>query len=251
MELQSSGDTQLRVPTELTGPLPRKARLNESDDTRYLLVVVVVFFVGGLIWLGWTSYRDVTQFLQRATLRGDARDAVGEVTGIAFGRYSPKAVNYTFNVNGVSYSGEATESGTPSPASSLSKSDKIVIRYIPSNPKINHPESWEWSLETGWYYSAGELFFTALGGFAFSVLLRDRRLARHGKAVLGRVNSCTRKDRRFQVGYEFNTEDRMLIKGENDCRDEYGEGARIWVLYLPRKPRRNHIYPLTFYSIIE
>jgi hypothetical protein len=182
------------MPSELAGPSPRKVQLSFSEgDGRYLLLIVLVFFVGGLIFLGWKGYDDIKQFQQRALLRGDAHEIVGEVTGFSFGRYSPMSVNYRFTVNGVTYSGEALKSMNPGPGTSFEKGDNILIRFVPSNPVINHPDAWEWSAAIGWYFVVGEVYFTSMGGWALALLLRDRRLAREGKVALGRRNRlCSR-----------------------------------------------------------
>jgi hypothetical protein len=173
---------------------------------------------------------------------------VGKVTGFSIARYAPMGVSYRFLVDGVTYSGEAKE---PAGGTSLEKADEIPIRFLPSNPAINHPDAWEWSPAIGWLYTAGEIFFTAMGGFVFAFFWRDRRLAREGKAAAGVVTSCTRDDRRFDVGYEFCTEDGLPMRGKSDCADEYGVGARVWILYLPQKPRRNQMYPLLFFDVVD
>jgi hypothetical protein len=236
------------MPSELAGPSPRKVQLNSSPDAKYLLVIVLVFFVGGLIFLGWNGYDDIKQFNQRAVLRSDGSVVVGEVTGFSIARNAPIGVSYRFIVNGVTYSGEAKE---PPDGTSLEKADKIAIRFLPSNPAINHPVAWEWSAAIGWYFVVGEVFFTSMGGLALAVLLRDRRLAREGKVAAGIVTGCARDDRWFRVDYEFRTEGGVLMKGHNDFKDEYGAGARLWILYLPQKPHRNRSYPLSFYTVVE
>jgi hypothetical protein len=252
MEYEASNYTLSTMPSELTGPLPRRVELSLSEgDGRYLLLIVLVFFVGGLIFLGWKGFDDVRQFQERSLLRGDAREVAGQVTGYSFGRYSPKSVNYSFTVNGVTYSGEALEPASPEPGTSFDKGDNILIRFLPSNPAINHPGAWEWSPLSGWYFVVGQIFFTSMGGLALAFLLRDRRLARQGRVALGIVTTCTRDDRLFRVDYEFRTEDGVLATGHNDFKDEYGAGARIWILYLPQNPQRNHSYPLSFFSVVE
>lgn len=236
------------MPSELAGPSPRKVQLSSSPDAKYLLVVVLVFFVGGLITIGGLCYYHVKQFKQRAVLRSDGSVVVGEVTGFSIARNAPIGVSYRFIVYGVTYSGEAKE---PPDGTSLEKTDKIPIRFLPSNPAINHPDAWEWSPAIGWLFTASEIFFTAMGGLAFAFLWWDRRLAREGKVAAGIVTGCARDDRWFRVDYEFRTEGGVLMKGHNDFKDEYGAGARIWILYLPQKPQRNHSYPLSFYTVVE
>lgn len=248
MDREASIDAMAAAPAELTGALPRKVRLNSSPDAKWGLTVVLVFFVGGLIFLGWWGYYEVKQFQRRAILRIDSRVVVGKVTGFSFERYAPMGVFYKFTVNGVTYSGEAK---VPHEGTSLEKADKVPIRFLPSNPAINHPDAWEWSAAIGWYYTVGEIWLTSMGGFVFAVFWRDRRLAREGKVAAGVVTSCKRDDRRFDVEYDFRTEDGLPMKGKSDCADEYGAGARVWILYLPRKPKRNQMYPLSYFEVVE
>jgi hypothetical protein len=248
MDREALTNAMAAAPSELTGALPRKTRLNSSTDAKFGLTVVLVFFVGGLLTIGWRCYYDVIQFQQRAALRNDGRVVVGEVTGFTIARYAPMGVSYRFIVDGVTYSGEAKE---PSGGTSLNKADKIPIRFLPSNPDINHPDAWEWSAAVWWLYDTLEIFLTAMGGLAFAALWRDRRLAREGKVAAGVVTSCIPNDRRFDVEYEFHTGDDLLMKGKNDCADEYGAGARVWVLYLPRKPGRNALYPMSLFDVVE
>lgn len=252
MDIETSMSYEIpAIPSELAGSLPRKVRLNLGGDGRFALILVCCFFIPGLILLGWKGHDDIKQFQQRTILRDHARQVVGEVTGFSFARYSPMSVNYRFTVNGVAYSGEAMEPRSPGPGTSFNRGDDILIRFLPSNPAINHPDAWEWSAVTGWYFIVGEVFLTSLGGLVLVLLLRDRRLARLGKAAAGIVIGCSRDDRWFRVEYEFRTEGGVLMKGHDDFKDEYGAGARIWILYLPQKPRRHHRYPLSTYTIVE
>jgi len=246
----ANGSSFKTVPVELAGPVPRKVRLNLSDGgVRFMSMIVLCCFVGGSIALGWNCYHDIGQFQSRATLRANHSESVGEVTGFSYGRYSPTNVYYTFTANGTIYSGEATEPFNGVTGAPLNKGGEIPIRFLPSNPAINHPDGWEWS--PGWFYLAGEAFFIALGAAVLVVLLRDRKLARHGKAVAGLVVSCVRKDPSFRVEYEFRTEDGASMRGKSESTDEYGSGAKVWILYLPRKPDRNQIYPMAYHSVVE
>ena len=77
----------------------------------------------------------------------------------------------------------------------------------------------------------------AMGGVAFALLSRERKLAREGKVAEGVVTDCVQEKNQFRVEYEFHTEDGVLIKGNDDFENAYGAGARIWILYLPQKPK--------------
>jgi len=239
----------LTRPPELSGSVPRRVQMNYGD-ARYLLTVVLLFFVGGLIFLGWLCHEDFRQVRQRALLRRDARETKGQVTGFSFSRYSPMSVNYKFTVDGLIYNGEALEPQNSQPGTSYDKGDEILVRFLPSDPATNHPAAWEWSVAIGWWFVVGEAFLTTMGALALIALLRSRGLARNGIVASAVVKACRKSDRWFRVDYEFDTENGAFIKGHSDFKEEYGVGARIWVLYLPSKPQRNHSYPLDFYSVV-
>lgn len=240
------------VPSELAGPPPRKVRLKlDQGDGRFLLMVVLVSLVGGGLFFGWNCYYDVNQFHQRSVLRSNGGEVIGEVTGFAYHRDAPLGIYYKFIVNGMTYSGEALKPNTPMSGSALAKGDNLPIRFLPSNPEINHPAAWEWSVAIGWYTTAGVAGAIAIGVLVLAALLRDRKLARYGKPVSGVVLDHTRDGRLFRVKYEFRTEDDIATRGDSVGPDEYGTGERIWVLYLPSKPNRNHRYPLDFFEVVE
>ena len=75
-------------------------------------------------------------------------------------------------------------------------------------------------------------------------------MARDGKAATGVVTKCIPDDRTFDLEYQFFTEDGLLVTGKTDSPDEYCAGARVWILYLPKRPRRNSMYPLSFFDIV-
>ena len=163
------------------------------------------------------------------------------------GGHGDSTVSYIFTFNGSLYDGKAQ---MPNYHLIEHKSDRIVIRFLPSNPAINHPAAWEWSGFADIFPGIFLLFLTTMGGVALGVVYRDRKLARNGKATQGVVIGCVQAKRYFRVEYEFCTEDGLRLKGKSDCADEYGAGARIWILYLPQKPKRNHVYPTSFYEVV-
>jgi len=248
MDLAPSDRAALTAPSELAGPLPRTVTMNFDGDARYLLIIVLLFFVGGGIWLAWKGYDDVQQFRDRASLRSDGRDIVGAVTGLSYPRHGPASVHYKFTFNGVTYSGNAEEP-TEGPGTSLNKSDRILVRLLPSNPAVNHPISWEWSPAIGWVWVAFQIFFWGMGGVALVFLCRDRTLARKGNVASGIVTSGVAKDKYFHIEYEFRTTDGAPMNGNADRKEEREVGAGVWVLYLPQRPRRNDLYPLLLFDV--
>jgi hypothetical protein len=248
MDVADSSRMTLEAPSELVGPLPRAVTLNDGDG-RYALIVVLLFFVGGSIWLGWMGYDDFQQFKDRALLRSDGRIVLGEVTGFSSSRSGPTRVDYTFTFGGVTHAGEAAEAASWGPGLSLHKADQIFVRFLPSDPAINHPDAWEWSMAIGWSTIAFQIFYWLLGAFSLFYLCRCRTLPRLGNVAAGIVTSCVRKDDSFHIEYEFRTADGASMNGNSDRKEEYETGATVWVLYLPQRPRRNDLYPVPLFDI--
>jgi Protein of unknown function (DUF3592) len=242
MDLADSGRVTLQTPSELAGPLPRAVTLNLDGDTRYLLWIVLLFFVGGGVLLAWLCSDDFQQFQNRAVLRRNGRVVVGTVT-----KPSRCCTNYRFGVGGSPYQGKARE---PLFQSKFSHpSDQILIRFLPSNPAINHPDSWEWTVYVGLEYIVLLAFFWTMGGLALVFLCRDRTLARKGNVASGVVTGCVLKDGLFHTEYEFRTADGTPMKGHIDRKEEYETGTRVWVLYLSQRPRRKDLYPLLLFDV--
>lgn len=247
MDPADTTDATLTAPSELAVPLPRRVTLNLDGDARYLLIIVLLFFLVGGITLGWRAYDDVQLFKDTALLHSSGREVVGEVTGLSYPRHAPKKVHYRFAFNGRTYSGTAA-ARDEGPERGLNKSDHILVRFLPSNPAVNHPSAWEWSPSIGWVWVAFQAFFWAMGCVAL-VLLRRDRLARKGNVVLGVVISCLPKDKSFHIEYEFRTAGGVPTRGNSDRLEGYETGSRVWVLYLPQRPVRNDLYPLLLFSV--
>jgi len=246
MNLEVSSHGTPEMPDELTGPLPRKVEL-DSTGAQFLWLVALIFVVGGAISCGWFTFDSIKQVNQRTALRSDGREVVGEVTGLPTGR-GTEFVKYSFTFKGEHFSGKARIPGHSGIV--LHEQDRIKIRFLPSDPAVNHPDAWEWSALMGLDSIGFQIFMALMVVAALTFLRRERRLAREGRAVSGVVISCTRNDRQFKVKYEFHTEDGMLMTGSSGCKDPYETGNRIWILYLPDKPRRNVSYPIPGFSIV-
>jgi hypothetical protein len=227
------------------GPLPRRVQF--TPDGWKGLVVGLLLFGAGLLMCGFLGLSAFRQEQQRTALRQDGRDIVGRVITTHAG-HGDSTVSYTFTVNGSTYLGKAQ---MPNYRLALRESDEIAVRFLPSNPALNHPAAWEWSGLRDFMPKIFALFFMIVGAIALGALLRDRKLAREGKVAEGVVTDCACDKSWFRVDYEFRTEDGELMKGHNDFKDEYGAGARMWILYLSQKPRRNHSYPLPFFEVVE
>lgn len=235
-EMNSEGESI--IPRELLGQLPRRTRL--EGGIQWVVVVTILLVITVAIIL-WASMNAVQLMRTRTALRHESSEAVGVVEEVSRSR-----VYYSFTVNERSFKGDASRQG-----SKLRDSDLLPIRYLPTNPAINHPAAWEEPTVLVWipFWVPALLVLILL-----VVLIRMRicrRLLTEGMPAVAVVTKCSRGGRGiFYVDYEFRTEGGTVMTGNcNDCREEIG--ASFCVLYLPQNPRRNMRYPSSDYRVVQ
>ena len=152
--------------------------LNEDEarnGSALVVVVVLCLGLGGLITanFGFEIHRQVQQ---RRILRERGRDTVGTVT-VTHAGHGPPTVSYGFEANGRNYSGKAEISNY---RLVLHESDRIAVRYLPTDPTVNHPADWEWSNQGDLIPEVFMVGFTSVGVIALAALFRNRWLERYG-----------------------------------------------------------------------
>jgi hypothetical protein len=228
VDLNKSNRAMLVPPGELAGPAPRKVAFCSTSGTYIVMLIAFLAAIFGV----WVAVSLVRHTQHRALLRKNSREVVGRVTDTVAGRDGKTYVEYSFTVEGVTYFGNTQEPSSRGPWDALTRSHPILIRYLSSNPAINHPAAWEWSVRMNLDGYIFTIFFTTMGGIGVAYLMRERKLASEGRAAAGLVTSCTPQRRWFQVEYEFHTEEGESLTGKCDSADSYEVGARIWVIYL-------------------
>lgn len=240
---------ELSIP-ELNALIPRRVRMS-SEQPKMLLFSLLAFLATAAIWYGFYSYYS-GHVQQREVLRLNGRELVAEITELPSSR-SGTYVQYAFRVGRVWYSGEAR---LPDGPLKVAVGQPILIRFLPTNPAINHPAAWEWTLGSDIVPILFLLLLSCLGFLPAALLpaklLRERSLARNGWCVDGKVTACAPNHARFSVDYEFHTQEHLLVEGSNDySEEEYELGSTIRIIYLRDHPRRNAFYPLSAYRIVE
>jgi len=232
------------APSELIGPTPRKIRL--CGDGLICLGVALSFLLTASVLGLWLSVNTFTQMQQRTALQRDSRVVVAKATTrFARGHTSALYVRYTFIVDGAAYSAEKTVPDNL--FVSVRDSDHFLVRYLPTNPVINYPDGWEWSLPLNLGSVAFWITIVAIGVGFMMPLIRERRLAREGVPAVGVVTSSVLKNRTFWVEYDFCVDGGRSIKGSGYPSSRQDIGAKIWVLYLRQDPRRNQPYPVSLF----
>jgi hypothetical protein len=218
-----------------------------GDGVKFGIIAVSLLALVAVSSL-WFCADAIKQIKQRAVLQREGREVVGEITRQRSGsRISVPSVSYTFTVNGTAFSGWAQM--PQNLVGSLRESDHILVRFLPANPAINHPDAWEWSVLLNLESIVFMIFFAIMGSVVMVILSRERRLASEGMPSVGVVTICAPKDRTFWVKYDFSTEVGRSIKGSGYSSSRQEIGASICVLYLPQNPRRNHPYPLPNFRV--
>jgi hypothetical protein len=234
------------TPHELTGPTPRTVRL--AGNGLVFGILFASLLVLATVAIPSFCIHAVNQTHYRDALRSDGHDAIGVITKLRFGgRASMPSVKYTFNAEGKTFTGRALLSSDDQVR--LDKSGPIAIRFLPTDPTINHPAGWEWSVLMEMPPIAILMLFGTCGAIYMTVLWRERKLARRGKPTAGVVANCVRKNRTYWVEYRFSTEDGAQVGGRGYYSTHREPNTGIWILYLPQNPSRNGPYPLPNYRV--
>jgi hypothetical protein len=240
------------ISPELAGPPPRRIELTGKGIT--LVIVTVVIIAIALTYACFVAAESARQFQIRTALRSAGNETTGQITELRNPFHALlEYVDYTFNADGKTYTGEAIvpleDYHTIESASSL------PIRYLPENPALNHPADWEWSpIQEIWGFTALVLIAVSSISFVPSQLSFERRLAAEGLATFGLVTKCRVSGRYGEfitLRYEFRTQDGNLVQGRGSFKTQQEVGAKVPILYLPQKPKMNAPYPLSTWRVAK
>lgn len=247
MDTDNSADSPLPIPDELLGNDARRVRLAGKNGW-YGVFLGVVGICIGVYGLGSYFHEIGVQMPRRAILRGQGREIRGVVTKIDETRHAGLFVDYSFAVGGRSYSGRAN---VPDRAQKgLTDSGPISIRYLPSNPNINHPAGWEWSALADMNVVPFVVFFALVGVLCLGFVWREREILRRGKPTQGVVIDCEPYWGMYRVSYRFSTDTGELMEGRSQSETSYETDRKILILYLPGNPKRNRSYSLSYFSVV-
>lgn len=231
---------------EANSKLPRKVRFDQTS-ARAVCIALLVFLVG-VIGYTWICFETLRTIHLRDILRQEGVIANGVVTASNL-NHGGVSVKYRFEVDGVSYSGQAEMKGSHYRAPVLGQA--IQVLYLLNKPDASLPSDWEW-------FSIWDIvpflfvMFTAIAsGAVITVALREVQLARSGIVVEGKVTGCLSNQKTSTVYYEFRTEDDVLMEGSGDTTEDWESGASIPVIYLRSNPKRNERYPVAGILVAE
>jgi hypothetical protein len=230
---------------EINAKIPRK--VSQSADTKIALTFTLFVFGIFVIFTGWYVYSKVQEARQIKAVSREGLDAPARVTKVLPSRHG-SWVYYSFRFAGKVYQGEVNSQDMIWDAH---VGENIPIRFLPSDPSVNHPTPWDlWMWPDIVYVS---VLLVTFGAFAKLVLFlyRERRLARIGLVTEGEVIACAPKGKTFRVDYEFYDENHTQFDGANEDSEEYKSGSSIRVIYLRKNPKRNDTYPMSSYETVD
>jgi hypothetical protein len=234
------------APRELTRALPRETQLTARG--RFMLVMGWMFLVATIPLYVW-MHNDVVRTTGRnELLRTQGQEANGEIARLwTEGRGHTPMVRYAFTANGVLVRGEAA--APSSQWASLQKAGFLPVRYLPSNPSINHPAAWEASTNI-WLPLIAPAILAVGAAVMFWKLRRQNQLAAEGVPAPGVVTRCIRVKNGWMVRYQFRMKDGTLARGRDQIYRRQEPGTPVCVLYRAENPGRNQLYPVCSYRVV-
>ena len=214
-----------------------------------LLVVAVLMLLGAVaaaIGLGTTAKRQAKdhRLLQEQGVNTEARITRVWRSG---DKNQQHLVSYRFTVQERAY--EARNKVPTRIWQTLTVGSSLPVRFLPSDPKVNHPTEWDDTPMPNWlpYLLSGALVVIAFG---VTIPLRiQMRLLTEGRPAPGIVTGHRRTKDGTILRYEFVLLNGATAKGRGQSRRPPAIGAPICVLYDPENPRRNAPYPLTLIKL--
>ncbi|HZP07584.1 MAG TPA: hypothetical protein VFB43_21985 [Terracidiphilus sp.] len=243
------GPVSATIPPELIGATPRNVRITGNGILNACMSALFLAAAVGLFY--WLGNQGIRTMQKRAALRANSLVATGVVTELTYigtRSHTPHA-RYTFAVDGTSYMGE---SNVPSRLqSSFQQFRQVPIRYLPTNPAINHPADWEDSTSSAWAPLLVPIILVPSGILMLSTQRRQKKLLTEGTPGAGVVTACTRVKGGYNLKYEFTTAGGQSIAGRSSRSNSQEVGASVCILYMPQQPDRNVLYPSDYYRIAD
>jgi hypothetical protein len=234
-------------PRELAGGLPRKKHLTPRGVFAFIFALALT---PGAVF-AFTAFH----MAQRQSgdtndnLRLHGQDATARIIRLwhTKGRGSSEVVTYVFSAGGKRVQGDCD---VPLRVwDSMRIGADLPVRYVPSDPAVNHPSAWEESTVPMWVAIGLPSIPAAISLCLLIVVMRRGQLAAYGVPAPGIVSLSYQMKTGWGVRYRFRTAEGAVVSGRDQSDRGYEAGAHVCVLYMPRHPNRNSLYPLTLYRV--
>ena len=221
----------------------RPVRLSGGGYALTVLAVVLTiggFVLGDVLWNQAQRENQERVQLEQAGVLAEA--TITRVWRDGSKEHTPR-VSYRFEADGEGFTGR---SDAPSGLwRTLKAGDSLRVRYLPTDPSVNHPADWRMSVTPQWLPLLIPVIFLGLAAMFGGLIRRQWRLLMEGRPAPGLVVKARRKDKQVVLTYEFRVLSGAIQKGRgsSNSRSVLGEGSVVCVLYDPENPRRSGIYP--------
>lgn len=239
---QSTRELTLR---EINDAIPRK--VHSSAETKTALKPALFVFGVLVIMAAWYVHSKVQEARQIEAVTREGLDAPALVTKVLPSRHG-RWVYYSFRFGGAVYQGKVNSDDMIWDAH---VGEKIPIRFLPSDPSVNHPTPWDLWMWPDFVFVTFLLVCLGAAVQLVVFLYQERRLARFGWVTEGEVIACAPNGKRFRVDYEFFDENHTQFDGANENSDECKSGSKIRVIYLRKNPKRNDTYPMSSFQTAD
>lgn len=238
-------DDSWSPPPELCGPKPRQLKW-KSGGVITVALTCFIFLVGFGI-LG--AVGQTVDWNHRLKLEGKPADALVTRTWSESRKYS---VAYQFSAEGKNLRGE---SEIPHRKwQGLSAGSHLPVTYVPAEPQINRAASAYETPLPGWLPPAIFAGWVGMLILAAYPVWKERRLLRYGEPAAGVITSHSSgrvPKYGYITSYEFQVPEGRTVKGSVQRDRMYFHGSTECILYDPKHPRVNGIYPLRLLRIAD
>ena len=234
-------------PRELTRALPRETRILGLGRLQAILGWGML--LGAAVFFLAVRTEGQHQAARIEMLRTQGRETDSRITSLwRRGKSSTPMVAYAFTVNGARISGDSE-----APRSlwlRMRVADHLPVRFVPSNPAVNHPTEWAEVANPAWLPFLLPALFVPLGIFVLRSLKQQRRLVAEGMPAAGAITGCYRTKNGWLAHYQFRTKDGAVVRGRSQVYSKFAEGTAVCVLYLPEKPQKSQLYLTSAYKVV-
>jgi len=230
-------------PPELAGPTPRRIQWRVVGIVNIALIVVLFFIGFGILGATLRSADEGKRLKEEGRITDATVTRTWSESG---GRSMNYKVAYEFSVEGKTQTGE---SGIAQRRwKELHVGSHTPVKYVPGQPDYNQLSLAYVTPTSYWVPLAVFVLWIFMLALAIPPVRKERFLLKYGQAAPGMITStkATSGGRTPKYGYiikyEFQLSDGTIVNGKTR-RDVARNRDEVTVLYDPKHPRRNDIYP--------
>jgi hypothetical protein len=237
------------APRELARALPRETSITGIGI--FIAILAALALLGSIPLFVAFRGVNVRDKAWADALRTQGRETAGQIVRLwrTSGKSSRSMVTYAFSANGNRLHGDATVPGDI--WRNLRTNSALPVRYLPSDPTVNHPAAWELPTEPAWVPVLLPALVAGVGMMLLLLVRRQAQVAAEGVPAAGMVTKCFAVKGGWTVRYQFRMKDGAIAGGSGQATRRLDLGTVVCVLYLPQNPKRNAMYPLTFYRVTQ